>query len=74
MIGFEERLPLLSATFKGLVPHTTIPSARPSSIDRPGFAPFASTDFDGSNEANDATVLVQGLTWADTVDLTSTME
>jgi hypothetical protein len=31
-------------------------------------------DFDGGNEANDATVLVQGLTWADTVDLTSTME
>jgi hypothetical protein len=62
---------MLSATFKRLVPHTTNPSARRSSIDRPSFAPFASADFDGRNEANDATALVQGLTWADTVDLTS---
>lgn len=73
MIGIEGRIPILSATFKRLVPHTTISSARLSSTDRPSFAPFASTDFDGK-EASDATVLVQGLTWADTVDLTSTME
>jgi hypothetical protein len=71
--GFEGRLPILSATFKRLVPHTTIHSARASS-DRPSFAPFASVNFDGGKEANDSTILAQGLTWADTVDLTSTME
>jgi hypothetical protein len=70
MIGFEGRLPILSATFKRLVPHTTISSARFSSLHSKASASSGSAHVDGGAEADDTTVLVQGLTWADTVDLT----
>ena len=74
MIGFEGKLPLLAATFKRLIPDTMVTAERPVPVPRPKPAPSGSAHFDGRSEAEETTILVQGLTWADTVDLTYTAE
>lgn len=70
MIGFEGKLPLLAATFRRLVPHTAVSSERLSWIHSKTSASSVSAHVDGGTEADNTTILVQGLTWADTVDLT----
>ena len=70
MIGFEGKLPLIAATFKRLVPRAMVPSERHQSIPPLAAASSVSKHLDVGTGVDDATVLVQGLTWADTVDLT----
>ena len=74
MIGFEANLPRLGATFKRLVPHALVTSERPASIAPPTSASPVSAHIHDEIGSDDTTVLVQGLTWADTVDLTLTAE
>ena len=74
MIGFEGKLPTLAATFKRLVPDTMVTSEGHLAIPRPTSTSPVSAHPDVGIDTNEKTVLVQGLTWADTVDLTFSPE
>ena len=70
MIHFERTLPELAAIFKKLVHQTVFNSEQLSWRDSKARASSVSKDADGGTEGEDRTVLVPGLTWAETVDLT----
>ena len=74
MIGFEGKLPMLAATFKRLVPATTVASQRLSPVPSPTSTPPVAAQHEGGIDTDATTILVHGLTWADTVDLTFSTE